>query len=123
MSASVLLASSMTMVVLLLGLVVDGGRQLAAQQRAEAIALQAARAGADAGAAGSLVGAFDAARAGHAARQALGDAGVEGRVSVADARIRVVTEVSSPTVFLAAIGIGSVSAEGRAEAALLPRTP
>ncbi|MGY4719751.1 pilus assembly protein TadE [Naumannella cuiyingiana] len=113
----------MTMVVLILGLVVDGGRQLAAQQEAEAIAQRAARSGVDASAAGELLGRVDHAAADRAASRVLAESGVPGATLAAAGRLRVTTSVQKPTVFLSVIGIGTVTGTGEAEARLLPARP
>lgn len=123
LSLAVVVAMSMTMVVLILGLVVDGGRQLAAQQEAEAIAQRAARSGVDASAAGELLGRVDHAAADRAASRVLAESGVPGATLAAAGRLRVTTSVQKPTVFLSVIGIGTVTGTGEAEARLLPARP
>lgn len=105
------------------GLVVDGGTKIQALQRADAAAAEAARAAGQAiDPARSVRGQApraDAARAGVAARAYLTAAGVAGSVDVRGDVVEVTTSISEPTVFLAAIGIGSVSATGTARARLV----
>lgn len=105
------------------GLVVDGGTKIQALQRADDAAAEAARAAGQAiDPARSVRGhtpRADVARAGDAARAYLAAAGVAGSVDVRADVIEVTTNISEPTVFLAAIGIGTVSATGTAQARLV----
>lgn len=108
---------------LAVGLVVDGGHKIQALQRADAVAEEAARAAGQAiQPALSVRGQApraDTARAATAARAYLQAAQVSGTVDVRGDVIEVSTTTSRPTVFLAAIGIGSVSATGNARARLV----
>jgi Flp pilus assembly protein TadG len=108
---------------LAVGLVVDGAHKIQALQRADAAAEEAARAAGQAiQPAVSVRGQApraDTARAAAAAREYLAAAGVAGTVDVRGDVIEVTTISSRPTVFLAAIGIGSVSATGSAQARLV----
>ncbi|QGF25277.1 hypothetical protein Rai3103_14985 [Raineyella fluvialis] len=106
---------------LMAGLVVDGGRQVAASRRATAVAEQAARAATDAAAASALEGSPDPRAAGSAARAVLAsDPEVRGSVTVLPGlRVRVETSAEAPTVFLSVIGIGSVRAHASATADLV----
>lgn len=96
---------------LLIGLVVDGSAKLRAQQRAHAVAEEAARAGGQAVAvAGAIEGqapVVDAYGAAAAASSFLQAAGVEGRVTVADGgtRLTVVTSVPFTPEFLGQVGV------------------
>lgn len=106
---------------LLVGLVVDGGAKVQATERAEAVAREAARAGGQAvqsGAAMRGTGAYaDAAAARAAATSYLDAAGMNGTVTVVDGQtIRVTATGTAATVFLNIIGIGEVSGTGQAEA-------
>lgn len=106
---------------LLVGLVVDGGAKIQATERAEAVAREAARAGGQAvqsGAAMRGTGAYaDAAAARAAATSYLDAAGVTGTVTVVDGQtVQVTATGSAPTVFLNIVGIGEVSGTGEAEA-------
>jgi len=95
---------------LLVGLIVEGGAKLRATQRADAVAAEAARAAgqvidlpaavAGQGASVDLVGAVAAAAA------YLDAAGLAGSITVADDRthLAVTTSAESPTVFLGLIG-------------------
>lgn len=108
---------------LAVGLVVDGGRKIHALQHADAIAQEAARAAGQAiqpalSVRGQAPRAENA-RAAAAARQYLHEAQVAGTVSVRGQLIEVTTTTSRPTVFLAAIGIGTVSASGTAQVRLV----
>ena len=106
-----------------IGLVVDGGHKIQAQQRADGAAEEAARAAGQvivaARSVRGLAPRTDAGRAADAARAYLTAAGVTGTVEVRGAVIEVSTRITEPTVFLAAIGIGSVSATGNAQARLV----
>ncbi|MVA75802.1 hypothetical protein GC722_07170 [Auraticoccus sp. F435] len=108
---------------LLAGLVVDGGQQVAATRRAEAVAAATARVGADAGAAALVAG--DATSAAAEARRAATSylersPQVRGTVSLDTGTVRVRTTSSETTVFLSLIGITSLTGEGSAEARVVP---
>jgi Flp pilus assembly protein TadG len=111
--------------VLLAGFVVDGGAQLAADENAQALAQEAARAGAtsvDASTAyrnGSFV--VDPALAASAASGYLADAGYSDYkvFVVSDREIRVKVTISEPTKFLSVIGINYVTSTGWATASLV----
>lgn len=106
---------------LVAGLVVDGGAQAVAARRAELVASAAARAGADATAASRLAGEkTDVAAAVTAARQVLSASeDVTGDVEVVASRIRVTTTSGADTVLLSLIGIPRLDAHGSAEAELV----
>lgn len=115
---------SVTVVALLLvaGLVVDGGAQANAARRAELAASAAARAAAAQTATNRLAGvAPDVGAATAAARRALAEhPGVTGEISVtARGVVRVRTKAGVETVFLSLIGIPRLSAAGGAEAELV----
>ncbi len=107
---------------LVAGLVVDGGAQALASRRAELLASAAARAGADATATSRLAGqAPDVAAAVAAAQRVLAaDGEVSGEVKVVAGRIRVTTTGAARTVFLSLIGIPRLEVRGSAEAELVP---
>ncbi|MDN5570655.1 MAG: hypothetical protein L0G22_05255 [Propionibacteriaceae bacterium] len=108
--------------ILVAGLVVDGGAKANAIRTAESAAAQAARAAIDTGATSRAGGeALDVGAVRGAAQRVLADRGVAGTVSIEAGRVRVETHSSAPTVFLSLIGISSLEASGRAEADL--RTP
>lgn len=120
---SVLVVVALLALLLMTGLVVDGGAQLAAQRQAQAVAAQAARAGSDASAAARLAGRDGSQAAGRAARQVL-DAHPELRGQVllgADGELRVATTIGVPTTFLSLIGIDRLDASGEAGARLIRR--
>lgn len=118
-SLSVLVLVVVTALLLVAGLVIDGGAQSTAARRAEQAASEAARAAIDAGAAARAAG-----RAAHvgamvaAGRSVLTDRGVEGSVTVTAGRVRVETATRTETVFLGLIGIDALAATGSAEADL-----
>ena len=108
---------------LAVGLVVDGGQKLQALQRADTTAEEAARAAGQAiQPAPSIRGQapqVDAAAATAAAQAHLSAAGVSGTVAIDGPVITVTTTATEPTVFLAAIGITALTADGTARARLV----
>lgn len=120
MSLSVMVLLWMGAVILIAGLVVDGGQKVTAARRAEAAAAGAARAAADAGGAYRLAGMNDPGAGASAARAYLaGAVDVTGSVSISAGIIRVETSSSAPTIFLSILGIDQVSATAVAEADLV----
>lgn len=124
-SVTVFLAITMVGLLVLLGLVADGGAKLRATQRAEAVASEAARAG------GQALD-LPAATAGHptrvdrtaavaAARDYLAAAGATGTVAASNDRTRLTVTVTStaPTVFLSLIGISILTSTATAHAVLV----
>lgn len=110
---------SFAALILIAGLVIDGGQKITATRRAESVAAAAARAGTDAGSTASLGGQDPGARAVRSARAVLRDSpGVTGTVAVIDGRVVVTTEVRSATIFLSVIGISSLVGTGLAEGEL-----
>lgn len=114
---SVLVVLLVPALILMIGLVVDGGGRLTAERRAESVAADAARAGTDA----RVRGGQPAARA--AADQHLRAAGVDGTVQIGDGWITVHTTVDHRTVFLSLIGVDELSGHGSARARLMPVAP
>jgi predicted extracellular nuclease len=122
---SIFVAISVVGLLLIIGLVADGGVKVRAIQQADALAAEAARAAGQvidvpAAVQGSAVrvnrqGAHDAASAFLAA------AGVRGTVTVAPdgEAIQVTVTITRPTVFLSLIGITQVSATGHASVTLV----
>ena len=108
---------------LIIGLAVDGGAKVAATQRANAIADEAARAGGQAlDVAAALSGQVrvDPAAAVAAAQDYLDRNDVAGAVTVVDGdTLQVTTTISEPTTFLGLIGISSLSVEGTGTADLI----
>ena len=103
--------------ILTTGLVVDGGQKIAASSRAESAAAGAARAAANAAATQALAG-RDSAGAGVLAAKAFlaGQPDVSGSVSVKGGVVSVRTRSTTSTIFLSALGIDEVAADGSAEA-------
>ncbi len=120
-AVSVFLCVVFAAMIMAAGLVVDGGQQIAAATRAEVAAAGAARVAANARATGALGGSSSAGAAVLAARTYLGgQPGVTGTVGVSNGVVTVDTATTEPTIFLAIIGIRSVSARGSAAAELVP---
>jgi hypothetical protein len=122
MSVSVFVSVVVVALLLVAGLVIDGGRKSAAQRIVQVAAADAARAGQDACAASRLAGAASAGTCLAAARARLEGVGVAGTVSLSDpVTIRVETSARVPTVFLSLMGITELAASGAAEARLFAR--
>lgn len=106
------------------GLVVDGGVKLAAVERADSIAEQAARAGAQAIDASTLRATgqarIDPVAAANAARSYLASIGVQGQVVVDPSAVIVDVTIRRSTKVLGLIGINSVVGHGHAQARLAP---
>lgn len=107
------------MLLVLVGLVVDGGGQLAAVRQAEAVAAQAARAGADAAVGASIGGGSATQRALDGAHDHLRRAGVSGTVEVRDGTVLVRTSVTHRSVFLGLIGVHELTGSGEASARIV----
>jgi Flp pilus assembly protein TadG len=125
-SATVFLAVAATALLLMAGLVVDGGGKVRAAQRADRIAAEAGRA---AGQQLDLTAAIsgdrprvEVGRALQAARRFLARAGVGGDAWVsADRRtIEVQAVTTTSTVFLGLVGVDRLAAHGRATVELVP---
>lgn len=122
-SISVFVIVVLVALFLTVGLVIDGGQKITATARAESAAAGAARAAGNAAATGAVVGQPDVGAARTAAQAYLDSSpGVTGAVSMVDGVIVVTTRSSAPTVFLSAIGVGSLSGTGRAEASIVSGT-
>lgn len=109
---------------LVAGLVIDGGAQSAANRRAQLTAAAAARAAADETAAARLAGTRpDVGAAVSAARRVLAsDPTLDASVDLLnDGRIRVATSTRVDTILLSLIGISTLPARGEAEAQLFGR--
>jgi Flp pilus assembly protein TadG len=106
------------------GLVVDGGVKLAAVERADSIAAQAARAGAQAINTSTLRATgqarIDPAAAANAARSYLASIGVQGQVVVDPSAVTVDVTIRRSTKVLGLIGINNVVGHGHAQARLAP---
>ena len=127
-SVSVFVAITAIGLMILAGLIADGGAKLRANQRAESIAAEAARAGGQAIDTRAIAygqdPSIDVEQAVRAAQTYLASVGVEGTVDVSDdgQRIQVHVTSHSRTVFLALIGISTLSANGNATAVLVHST-
>lgn len=119
MSLSTLVVGATFAILVVAGLVVDGGQRVRAARFAEAAAAAAARAGADAYATGSLAGVPEPGRAIEAAGRHLADGHVAGTVTLRSGTVVVRASSTQPTVFLSVIGITEVGAEAEASAALV----
>ena len=108
---------------LIVGLAVDGGAKVAATQRANAVADEAARAGGQAlDVSAALTGQVrvDPVAAVAAAQDYLSRNGVQGTVTVVDAdTLQVSTTITEPTTFLGLIGISTLTVEGTGTADLV----
>jgi Flp pilus assembly protein TadG len=109
----------------IIGLVLDGGGKLQATERADALAVEAARAAGqaiDPGAAitGTAIR-IDPQAAQAAAQAYLHTAGVSGQVSISDDRTQLTVTVTETyeTKFLPVVGIDSMSVTGHGTATLL----
>ena len=108
-------------VLLMIGLVIDGGTKIRAARNADAIGAEAARAGGQQVTVGAVLaggGAVISAESAAAAAQAHLDArGVPGAVIVLDAtHIEVTVSITEPTVLLSLVGYTSVTGTGTATA-------
>lgn len=126
-SISIWVVTATIVMMTLVGLTVDLGGQVHAQQRAHDVAAQAARAGGQqVEAAPAVEGryvALDTAAARRAAEQYLAAAGVEGTVTITGGTTLVVrvTDIYEPT-FLSMVGIGNLPVTGDASARLIRTT-
>ncbi|OZB89833.1 MAG: hypothetical protein B7X41_00695 [Microbacterium sp. 14-71-5] len=124
-SVTVFFAISVLGLLLLIGLVADGGTKLRATQQAAATAAEAARAGGEAldtgEAAGGDTGHVDGARAVQAAQAYLTAADATGTVMVSADRTRLTVTVTktAPTAFLSLIGISDLTVTAHAQAVLV----
>ena len=111
---------------LIIGLAVDGGAKVAATQRANAIADEAARAGGQAlDVSAALTGQVrvDPAAAVAAAQDYLDRSDVAGSVTVVDGdNLQVTTSITEPTAFLGLVGITAMTVEGSGTADLISGT-
>ena len=109
----------------LLGLVVDGGAKVRALERADRLAAEAGRAGGQAiNVSAAITGTspvVDATGAVRSAQNYLAQQGAAGTVQVVDGGRALVVDVttSNPTVFLGIIGINSISVHGSAKVTLV----
>lgn len=121
-SMTAMVAVLLPALLVVIGLVVDGGAQASADARAERVAAAAARAASDNTAqtrlGGRTVGAGEAIAV---AQRVIGAAsGVTGSVEVSGGQVMVHTSVAVPTTLLSLIGITQLHGSGTAVAALTP---
>jgi hypothetical protein len=125
-AVSIFLAVLVPGLLLIIGLAVDGGAKVAATQRANAIADEAARAGGQAiDVSAALAGQVrvDPAAAVVAAQDYLTRNDVQGSVTVVDGdTLQVTTTITQPTTFLGLIGISALTVEGSGTADLITET-
>lgn len=125
-SVSAFVAVAVVALLLMAGLVVDGGAKVRALQRADRLAGEAGRAAGQqvdlADAIGGRRPRVDPATAIEAARRYLRRAEVDGQVEVsADRRhVEIAVTVSVPTVFLGLVGVSTVDGTGHARVDLVP---
>lgn len=113
---SVFVAMLVPALMLMVGLVVDGGGKVTAIREADAAAVAAARFAGDAAATGVVANQPQTVSAAQAARRYLAQAGVSGEVSVEGSVVQVQTTVSYQTKFVQVLGIGTLAGNGAAEA-------
>ena len=127
-SAALWLAITMVGLLAMAGLVLDGGAAIGARERAADLAQQAARAGADALAAGAVFSASGgssalAANAGAATAAATSLLTAEGvtdfHISVRGNVVAVTAHVSKPTALLSAVGVDTVGGTATEQAQAL----
>ena len=116
---SVFVAVSVLGLLLMCGLVVDGGAQAEAARRTQNAAALAARAALDTTATARLAGAEpEVGKAVAVARQVLAAHGVEGAITLRGGQVEVTTTTQVETIFLSLIGITTLRASGSATAEL-----
>ena len=125
-SITLMLLALFVALIALAGIVIDGGAKLNQAENADAIAQEAARAGAGmvnrASAYSTGTFGIDGAQAVSAAQQYLASAGYQGTVTQPTAdSIEVTVTVSAPTKVLSIIGIDSMTSTGSATASLVTR--
>ena len=123
-SVTVFAAITVLGILILCGLVVDGGAKLRAVQQADRIATEAARAAGQSADAAALAGGparVDRQSAVNAAQAFLAAAGATGTATVsADGTgVEVTVTTTAPTVFLGLIGVSSFTVTGHGQATLV----
>ena len=109
---------------LAVGLVVDGGQKVAAQEQAQSVAEAAARAAAGSVSGTSVSGAapvINPNTATGAAQSYINAAGLTGTTSISGTTVTVSATASRPTIFLSALGINSLSSTKTATAEIQKR--
>jgi hypothetical protein len=119
-AVSILVVGLATALLMVAGLLYDGGKILAGRQEAFAVADNAARAGAQALDIGVLRGSgatrLDRAAASSAANGYLARVGRAGTVTVGDDRVEVVVAITVETHLLSAVGLHARTVTGTGEA-------
>ena len=123
-SVTVFVAITVLGILILCGLVVDGGAKLRAVQRADRVATEAARAAGQAADLAALAGGearVDRQAAADAAPAFLTAAGETGTATVSadDTAVEVTVTTTAPTVFLGLIGIPAFTVTGHGRAILV----
>ena len=127
-STALLMSVLMVALLVMAGLVLDGGIAIAARQRAADLAEQAARAGADALAPATLRGAspadlrVDPAAARTAADRVLALGGATGEIAVSGRDVTVTAHLRRRSLILAAVGIDDLTGTATATATALHGT-
>lgn len=125
-AVSVMVLGFVSAMIMVAGLVVDGGQKAAAMNRAETLAAGAARAAANAGAGGTLGSGTDETLAAEQARTAAktylaaDGSGVRSTVRVNGNQVVVQTQIEVHTIFLSLIHINTLRATGEANARVVP---
>ena len=125
-TVSVMVLGFVAALIMVAGLVVDGGQKAAAMNRAETLAAGAARAAANAGAGGTLGSATDQTLAAERARTAAkgylaaAGGGISSTVRVNGDEVVVRTQIRVHTIFLSLIRINTLRATGAATAKVVP---
>jgi Flp pilus assembly protein TadG len=121
LSMAPFMAAIVLSLLLLIGLIVDGGAQATAARRAERVAAAAARAAVDQTAAARLAGQTPDYAAAIAVANELvaAEPGVQAEVSFVAGRVVVRTETWAETSVISLIGISRLPAHGTAEAELV----
>ena len=125
-AVSVPVAVALLALLAVVGLAVDGARKAQQLATADAIAEEAARAGAqavDTAAAQHGHPALDPTQARAAAQRYLAATATPGTVTVTADRIRVDVTLTRPTVLLGLLGIDTVTSSGTGQALLVATTP
>lgn len=127
-SVALFMAVFMVALLVLAGLVVDGGAAIAARERAADLAQQAARAGADALVPASLRGSspaglqVDPTVAQSAADRVLTLGGATGEITITGLEVTVIARVPRRAAILAAVGITDLTGTATATATVLHGT-
>lgn len=118
-SGVMLILGTILAVLMVAGLVVDGGRKVSASADATAIAGQAARAAANAAATTQIAGGgINTSAAIAAANTYFAQAGISGTITIANNQVTARVTETKPTIFLSMVGVSQVTGTGTAVANL-----